>query len=678
MTAQLHSEILSSHPDRSPIFEADIQIFEGMRTLRMSSTTIEGLPTEILLSISEMLDIDHPPSVLAFARAGKRCYVAASTVFFRTVKLRIADGKQRFQDVYTLQKRLIRDDAFAHVRRVILFSNPNLKGRRYPYLSLHPSERGREDDTTLWRHLDINRLPLDPQSSVVSVADVEWQPVIHLMEQLTGLTDLFWACPEQLPFCLLQVLHEKLSRCRLHYSTFNLSSPLGTLTSYERTVIASPCLYSVGGLDWNINLSALKSIRSLRSPGLRRVYLWWRQRDGKIEAAENNSQSPEPVPREFIQVDGTWLASPIPLAVVYKETSGDFSAMRALKLNVPLAPEGLPAPSDFPSLSTLTFTCVVTAYSTPPQYWEEVITFLRNLPRLIDLQIKCWNRAISFIPSLSPILRKLDLSTWLVPGGPRLRDDHIHQLADICPNLEHLTLEIRRSRGDATEVARYRSLGRLYRLQELHICLDVSPPGYIQNTPGGNTTTIRDTAIEPWFDEQDAEYLQFTFKAYREGHVRDVLVNSAIDASLARSIFEVISGARPGKSPGRAAPLPLERLELRVQGGSKFVDAPFGDSDRRPLNQFLAALERDWRVERDVRDDSPGVINVKELSRGLAKDPRYSKLFKAWKRNVFPRTTVLDNAKNDQYWFGLWRRVWPVETPGMHWWDDWESHPLEL
>lgn len=680
MTAQLHTEILFSTHDHYPILEDNIQIFEGMRTLKMSSKMIERLPTEILLTISEILDIDHPPSVIAFACASKRCYAAASTVFFRTVKLRIADGKQRFQDVSTLQKRLIRDDAFAHVRRVILFSTPNLKGRRYPYLSLHPSERGREDDTTLWRHLDNNtgRLPLDTPSSFVSVADVEWHPVIHLMERLTGLTDLFWACPEQLPLWLLQVLHEKLSRCRLHYSTFNLSSPLGTLTSDERAVIASPCLYSIGGLDWNINLSALKSIRSLRSPGLRRVYLWWRERDAEIEAAENNSQNPEPVPREFIQVDGTWLASPIPLAVIYRETSGNFSAMRALKLNVPLAPQGLPVPTDFPSLVDLTFTCVITAYNTSPQYWDEVITLLRNLPELTNLQIKCWNRAISFIPSLSPNLRKLDLSTWLVPGGPRLRDDHINQLADICPNLEHLTLEIRRSRGDATEVARYRSLGRLPRLQELHICLDVSPPGYTQNTPGGNTTTIRDTAIEPWFDEQDAEHLQSTFKAYREGHVRDVLVNSAIDASLARSIFEVISRAKPGRSPGRAAPLPLERLELRARGGSEFVDAPFGDSLRRPLNQFLAALERDWRVERDVRDDSPEVINVKELSRGLAKDPGNSKLFKVWKRNGFPRPPLLDNVKKDQYWFGLWRRVWPVETPGMHWWDDWESHPLEL
>ncbi|KAK7699500.1 hypothetical protein SLS64_011638 [Diaporthe eres] len=240
--------------------------------------------------------------------------------------------------------------------------------------------------------------------------------------------------------------------------------------------------------------------------------------------------------------------------------------MRGLRLNVPLAPQGLPAPTDFPSLITLTFTCVIFAHRTTPEYWDEVTTLLGNLVHLTTLQIRYWNRAVSFMPSLSPSLRKLDLDTHLVPGGARLRDDHIHQLAEICPNLQHLTLEVRRSRGDAAEVERYRSLGRLSRLQELHIYLDASPPGYLHPTPDRTTTRSRDTAIEPWFDEQDTMYLPEPIEAFREGHVRDVFINSAIDASLALSIFEVIDAAKPRSAPGRAAPLPLERLELCARG----------------------------------------------------------------------------------------------------------------
>ncbi|KAG6355025.1 hypothetical protein INS49_004106 [Diaporthe citri] len=334
---------------------------------------IEGLPTEVLQELSEILDNIHPPSLLTFARASKRCYAVASTILYRTVKVTVADGKQRFQH----------------------------------------------------------------------------------------------ACAAR--------------------------------------------------------------------ESLRRTYFWWRLGDLKIEADERNTENPKSlaVPRELIQVDGPRVHIPVPIAVIYKEMAGDLSTMRALKLNVPLAPQGLPAPTEFPSLATLTFTCVVTARSTPPEYWDEVTALLRNLPHLTTLQIKCWDRAISFIPSLSPNLRKLDLGTLLVPGSARLRDDHIHQLAEICPNLQHLTTEIRRSRGDAAEVERYRSLGRLSRLQELHIYLDASPPEYLQPTPDGTTITSRDTAIEPWFDEQDTIYLPEPIEAFREGHVRDVLVNSAIDASLA-------------------------------------------------------------------------------------------------------------------------------------------------
>lgn len=622
---------------------------------------VEKLPTEVLQRLSEILDNVHPPSLLAFARASKRCYAVASTVLFRTVKVTIADGEQRFQDACQLERRLFRDDAFVHVRRIILLYDS--KGRRYPYLSLHPCERGCEDDTALWSHLNNNKWPLN----FISIPDDKWEPFIHLVGRLTGLADLFWACPQQLPLCLLQVLHERVGRCRLHHSTFNRSTPTfasSPLTSYEQALIKSPCLYSIGGLQHGISPSTLKLVRSFQSPGLMRTSFWWDRWDTDIEAEEHNTENPKSlaVPREFIQVDGVGFH--IPFAVIHKETAGDFSAMRALKLNIALAPQRLPAPTDFPSLVILTFTCVESAGSPPQDYWNEVTTLLRNLPHLNTLQIRCWNRAISFIPSLSPSLRKLDLGTQLVKGGARLRDDHIHQLAEICPNLQHLTLEIRRSRGDSAEVERYRSLGRLSRLQELHIYLDASPPGYIEQPPDGSTTASRDTAIEPWFDEEDTTYLPKPFKLYREGHVRDVLVNSAIDASLALSIFKVIDGAKPGGSHGLPAPFPLERLELRARGGEGFADTPIIAFVLTPLHQFLVALRREWRIDRDVRDDSPGVLHVEEVGRGVSK---------GWLRSGFP-----DRAKRDQYWFRIWRRVWPVETHGVNWWDDWESRPLEL
>lgn len=654
------------------MFEPYVHTLGGLRTLKMSPVTLQSLSTELLESICEILDITHPISLLAFARTRKRCYAVASNFLFRTTKIKINTEKRPFQDACELEERLRRDDAFGKVRRIILFSGP--KEIRYPYMSLHPCERGREDDTAVWRHLAQT---LRNWSSL-NIHDEEWEPVVRLVEQLTGLSDLFWACRERLPLSLLRVLQGKVKPCRLHHYNFCPRRDFqGSLTSYDRILITSPCLYSLGSLNFGITPSTLKLIRRLQPPGLRRTHFWWAF--AEVQAQFHNTENPKSIPREFIEVDGAYFD--IPFAVIYNETSGDFSSMRGLKLNVPLAPQGLPAPIDFPLLDTLTFTCALSAPSapTPPQYWDEVTILLHDLPELTTLQIKRWNRAISFLPSLSPNLRKLDLSTWVGSGNAALRDDHIHQLAEACPNLQHLTLEVRRSRGNSVEVARYRSLGRIPRLQELYICLDVPLPGHIQMNPDGSATTSRDTAIEPWFDEQDAKYLPWPFEGYREGHIRDVLINSAIDESLARSIFEVIDRAKPTSSPGGVSPLSLERLELRVRGGVELPYHPYA-ADSTALRRLLDALTREWRVERDVRDDSRGVLHAVNLAQDVTK--RVSRLAQSYRVGEDETWESLippyESARTRQYWFGLWRRTWPIERESLSWWEDWASRPLDL
>lgn len=127
------------------------------------------------------------------------------------------------------------------------------------------------------------------------------------------------------------------------------------------------------------------------------------------------------------------------------------------------------------------------------------------------------------------------------------------------------------------------------------------------------------------------------------------------------SIFEVIDGAKP-IPPGRSSPLPLERLELHVTGGHAFPGISLTATSPAPLSQFLCALNQDWEVERDIRDDSREVIRVNAIG---------------W-REDWLREEDLENTRNDPYWFGLWRRVWPIEREGVDWWDDWESRPLDL
>lgn len=482
----------------------------------------------------------------------------------------------------------------------------------------------------------------------------------RLVGKLTGLADMFWACPLQIPPCILQALHESLQRCRLHhYSIRHASNAKKSTAEYDLAVATSPSLYEIGDLNGNDHHCALEVATRLRPPRLRRVHLW--SRSDAIELKQAYQTIPRPVPLELIQLDGPTLQRNIPFGVVDTLASGDFSALRVLKLNRPLAPGGLPAPSMLPILTTLSIRYNSKADASEEQR-DEIIDFILNLRRLTILRVQDWDRAVSIAPALSPNLRILSLSTRTVPGGAALGDDHIQQLAALCPALEDLTLEIKRSRGDAAEVARYRALGRLPRLQRLELTLDASPPGYIPlaDAETDDTTTRRETAVEPWFDEQDAKLVYGNLRPHREGHIRDVFVNSATDAALARSIFEVVDRAKPKDVPNV---LRLERLELRASGGFAFPERGVKRLPSSSLRPYLTALNRRWLVERDVRDDARDVLHVRETN---VNDREY----------ILPKHVNMVNK--DQYFFGLWRRVWPVEHEGKDWWDDWQSFALEL
>lgn len=59
----------------------------------------------------------------------------------------------------------------------------------------------------------------DPSTSL---EDAGTWDLLVLFRRLLGLRDLVWACGNQFPPCLLQVLHQRLPRCRLHIRAFRL------------------------------------------------------------------------------------------------------------------------------------------------------------------------------------------------------------------------------------------------------------------------------------------------------------------------------------------------------------------------------------------------------------------------------------------------------------------------
>lgn len=201
---------------------------------------------------------------------------------------------------------------------------------------------------------------------------------------------------------------------------------------------------------------------------------------------------------------------------------------------------------------------------------------------------------MSVVSGLSPNLRKLQVFTYPVQGADPLVCDHIHKLATLCPLLEELAVETRRSRGNAAEVALYQALGRLPRLRQLRLTLDASPPPLVDVVDEDGNAIARDTSVEPWFDSWAAQYLcdgntagvpvnlsiapnrrvlPPNFHPYRRGHLLDVFVNSAVDEALARSIFAVIDGAKRtiDQEEGQVREvLPLEQLDVAACNGRGF------------------------------------------------------------------------------------------------------------
>lgn len=630
----------------------------------MGPTNIESLHTELMARVCQYLDETHPPSLVAFSRVNKKCYAIANIFLSRTIKFTVSDGQYLAQDVERWGTQLHRDSSFRHVRRLIFCWTKNKNKRHVGYSSLDSCER-HEDESGLRAPWDLYYPPFPP-SSETSITNDVWEQVARFMKQLTALVDVFYAYPDQFPPCLLRTLHAHFPRCRLHAYTFYMTSlKTESIDPHGLALTSSPCLYSIGELETGNHRLVWEFVRR-RASRLKELHILL-PTDRPIDFVDNDESSRwtgmdmcSPAPLEVFHLGDTTIPErAAPFSMVSWALYGDFSALRVLKLDSALTDlDGhLPAPNNFPALATLALTC---ARNPPIGYWNTLLAFLHDLPCLTTLQLREWDRLISIVSGLNPNLRKLDLSTRVGRTPLPLKDDHILQLADACPDLEDLAVEIRRSRGKAHEVSLYRALGRLRRLQYLNISLDASPPGLsptVQVLDANGDSIGHGTAIEPWFDAEDVKTLGGPLWPHRQGHLKDVLVNNAIDSDLARSIFEVIDKA---KAESSRATLPLEQLKLHTLYGEKFPQL-----GARPLVfPFIAALHRKWLVERDVRDDARDRIHVTEIDQ---KD----RLF--YMGSYIE--TVAGSRNNPVY--AAWERVWPLKAEGSIWTESWRSLPLE-
>lgn len=362
----------------------------------------------------------------------------------------------------------------------------------------------------------------------------------------------------------------------------------------------------------------------------------------------------------------------------------DFSLLRTLSLVQPISQAQLSSLQGIrlPKLTALSLTCELPSSteeettSSRSDYFQTIATFLSGLPSLIALQVTGWDHARQIFSFHNLRLERLSLipiESWKYQFAYGIQNyltlEGLKILASSFPCLTDLSIPVKRSRGDSAEVALYQYIGEhLPSLRRLSLRLDCSPPYPIVTDLSDHDTPLPKpyppspgwpvvgTALNG--DKDQYAHKECYVNCYRNGHIYDILINSALDASLARKIFAAVGGD-------------VETLLVQTYGGINFPQVgqpprfgmPRGAGPAGSLlGPFLSAVGKQWMVE---KMDNNKLV-VKEMGFGRSRCSVND-----------PSRVGLRRGKYKAM-LQCFRRVWPDEKEGSKgWFEDWESWGLE-
>jgi hypothetical protein len=158
-----------------------------------------------------------------------------------------------------------------------------------------------------------------------------------------------------------------------------------------------------------------------------------------------------------------------------------FSALKTLKMGPILDSEALrflATHCRFPSLSQLDINFNPNYYNS--EDFPAANAFLLGLPALSVLRLSGYRPDLATEAVFEYHGLRLHELSLLPFGHETFTLEELEQVAKTCPFLEKLTIKIKRSRGDAQEVANYKAIGALPRLRHLNLDLDASDLDLLQ------------------------------------------------------------------------------------------------------------------------------------------------------------------------------------------------------
>lgn len=611
------------------------------------SINMESLPPELLVSVGEYLKTEHPQSLISFALTSKRCYAAAATVLFRNIRITVKHSDLLEFDVKDCLRTLKRSGCLNRVRRLTVRgkmresmpdSRPvaieNDRGDLISYSTEDPFDE------------DWIREPLRfmPKSS-----DLHWAPLANFIKQLPRLGTVDFDCDDHIPDCVLRTMdfhHNAHIKLRL-----TCDSSL-QLDSQTRGVLTSPlleCLTVHQNRRPESDSIPAGSFLGTIPPNMKEVRIL--SIGGFQRSTHGQREQEHPTARgalQTIRVAGVSHESGLDLLQSWS-VSTDFSVLQVLDLRCGVGIEALRWMTSAVHFAALTDLYIEKELymSGDPARRPNAVAFLLSLPPLQGLNIcgtPSLKRMAEILSRHGRSLRRLHFRSQ--SGAPTryhsLRE--IEMIRDLCPELQRLTLSMRRTRGNGTELAIYKALGTLPRLTSLDLILDTSLYSGIlsenEHTYGGT------------FTEEDEIFLgvsPFLSGAFNSPNAQICanLSNSAVDATLAKAIFRVIVSSTSSTSP------PLGMLKIRA---TRAVQIGLMSS-KGGIETVMKEILRSWIVTPSPRDDEVGVLIAADMA--SAQSARRSE------EPPYLRGDVEH----------IFHRVWPSKRTG-DWRDDYESLPL--
>lgn len=643
----------------------------------MSRSLMGYLPPETLHHIARYLHDTHRPSLVSFSSVNKACNDAANVWLFRNIQLyvyvdypaEVRENAIRWTGI------LQRAHGLGHVRQITIVcrdTEPEPNDESCFWLD-HTYRRSDRKDGYPWYEPDE---PFDP-IVLGDEDDRAWLPVANLISLTSHLSDLVYRPKHMLPPCILKVLHDQLSNCRLHIDWFRLKSLLEpSLDPHELAIVTSPCLYSIaapyvfrdaGGVeDWNFDAHIrvvagmapnLKKVRSLlcrarpKSPKLSSLSLMRRTPRDPWPGFYQYRNAPSRGALESLSLIGA--SSEHHMGIKPWTEATDFSCLRVLHLQcatgqmLSWAAENV----SFRSLKELRLymphydkaisSCVEFLSVIPPL---EKLDYSGEHGEVLDCILKIHGPTLLKL-SLDDDYQSLDLST-------------VRKLQVTCPRLQSLDIFIKRHLSDETEVSVYRALGKMRHLTELSIeldCGDFEIPGQLLFTQRQREGLDPEPLGYREFDDPFEDSMWQSCPTFKVGHVRTALLNAAVDAALARSIWDTI---QESKEDGVK---PLESLKLHPTRTGAFLRL------NRALIEIFECLSRTYSLESSTGDDGDGVT-VRELGK-REREGRCERQQGAEKHEKVLESDSSAAAK-------VFRHIWPKKEGSASWHDDWSSLPL--